>query len=502
MPAPTGVDRPPPRVVLGVSRRHRRLQGVRAAAALTETGHDVRVVPTAPRAAVRRRSHLRGAVRPPGHHRASGTTCTRCRTCGSASTADLVVVAPATADLLARAAHGRADDLLTNTLLTARCPVVLRARRCTPRCGSTRPPEDNVATLRRRGVARARARRRPADRRGHRHGPAARARGDRRGLPAWCWPRGAAAPRPGRPPGAWSPPAAPASRSTRSASSATAPRAGRATPWPGPPPPAAPRSSSSPPTSGCPTPAGADVVPVGTSRGAARGRDRRARRRRRRRRDGRRGRRLPAGRARWPPSCKKSAATSRPSRSVQQPRTCSPSWSGARRRRGAGRRLGRGRLRRRDRRRRRRRARPRPGQARPQGLRPAGGQRRRSAGHRSFGRPDNAAVVLAADGAGATVPRAARTRWPPRSGTRRRRSRPAGASPSGGARRRLARREPARTPDAVSPSRREPRVSRRLFTSESVTEGHPDKIADQISDAHPRRAAHRRTRAAGSRSRR
>jgi phosphopantothenoylcysteine decarboxylase/phosphopantothenate--cysteine ligase len=39
--------------------------------------------------------------------------------------ADLVVVAPATAHLLARAAHGLADDLLTNTLLTARCPVVL-----------------------------------------------------------------------------------------------------------------------------------------------------------------------------------------------------------------------------------------------------------------------------------------------------------------------------------------------------------------------------------------
>ncbi len=40
-------------------------------------------------------------------------------------TADLVLVAPATADLLARAAHGRADDLLTATLLTARCPVLL-----------------------------------------------------------------------------------------------------------------------------------------------------------------------------------------------------------------------------------------------------------------------------------------------------------------------------------------------------------------------------------------
>ena len=38
--------------------------------------------------------------------------------------ADLVIVAPATADLLARAAGGRADDLLTNVLLTARCPVV------------------------------------------------------------------------------------------------------------------------------------------------------------------------------------------------------------------------------------------------------------------------------------------------------------------------------------------------------------------------------------------
>ena len=38
--------------------------------------------------------------------------------------ADLVVVAPATANLLAKAAHGLADDLLTNVLLTARCPIV------------------------------------------------------------------------------------------------------------------------------------------------------------------------------------------------------------------------------------------------------------------------------------------------------------------------------------------------------------------------------------------
>jgi len=43
---------------------------------------------------------------------------------GIGQAADLVVVAPATANVLAKAAHGLADDLLTNVLLTARCPVV------------------------------------------------------------------------------------------------------------------------------------------------------------------------------------------------------------------------------------------------------------------------------------------------------------------------------------------------------------------------------------------
>jgi phosphopantothenoylcysteine synthetase/decarboxylase len=39
--------------------------------------------------------------------------------------ADLVVVAPATADLLARPRTAWPNDLLTNVLLTARCPVVM-----------------------------------------------------------------------------------------------------------------------------------------------------------------------------------------------------------------------------------------------------------------------------------------------------------------------------------------------------------------------------------------
>jgi len=65
--------------------------------------------------------------------------------------ADLVVVAPATADLLARAAHGLADDLLTNVLLTARCPVLLAPAMHTEMWEHA-ATVDNVATLRRRGV--------------------------------------------------------------------------------------------------------------------------------------------------------------------------------------------------------------------------------------------------------------------------------------------------------------------------------------------------------------
>jgi phosphopantothenoylcysteine decarboxylase/phosphopantothenate--cysteine ligase len=58
--------------------------------------------------------------------------------------------APAAADLLARAAHGLADDLLTNTLLTARCPVLFAPAMHTEmwQASATR---ENVATLRRRG---------------------------------------------------------------------------------------------------------------------------------------------------------------------------------------------------------------------------------------------------------------------------------------------------------------------------------------------------------------
>jgi phosphopantothenoylcysteine decarboxylase / phosphopantothenate---cysteine ligase len=66
-------------------------------------------------------------------------------------TADLVLVVPATADLLARAAHGMADDLLTATLLTARCPV-LYAPAMHTEMWEHPATAANVATLRQRGA--------------------------------------------------------------------------------------------------------------------------------------------------------------------------------------------------------------------------------------------------------------------------------------------------------------------------------------------------------------
>ena len=65
--------------------------------------------------------------------------------------ADLVVVAPATADLLAKAAHGLADDLLTTTLLTAGCPVVFAPAMHTEMWEHPATVA-NVATLRERGA--------------------------------------------------------------------------------------------------------------------------------------------------------------------------------------------------------------------------------------------------------------------------------------------------------------------------------------------------------------
>jgi len=64
--------------------------------------------------------------------------------------ADLVVVAPATANILAKAAHGIADDLLSTTLLTTRGPVVFAPAMHTEMWENA-ATQANVRTLRDRG---------------------------------------------------------------------------------------------------------------------------------------------------------------------------------------------------------------------------------------------------------------------------------------------------------------------------------------------------------------
>src|SRR3954471_1896370 len=139
-----------PRVVLGVSGGIAAYKACELLRLFTESGHDVRVVPTD--SALRFVGQATWAA-------LSGNPVTtdvwsyveQVPHVGCGQTADLVVVAPATADLIARAAAGRADDLLTATLLTARCPVVFAPAMHTEMWEHP-ATQDNVATLRSRGA--------------------------------------------------------------------------------------------------------------------------------------------------------------------------------------------------------------------------------------------------------------------------------------------------------------------------------------------------------------
>ncbi|MDO9400744.1 MAG: bifunctional phosphopantothenoylcysteine decarboxylase/phosphopantothenate--cysteine ligase CoaBC [Polaromonas sp.] len=137
-------------VVLGVGGGIAAYKSAELLRLFTESGHDVRVVPT------EASLQFVGAATweaLSGHPVATGvfSDVHEVPHVRIGQGADLVVVAPATADLLARAAHGLADDLLTSTLLTARCPVVLVPAMHTEMWehAATRA---NVALLRERGV--------------------------------------------------------------------------------------------------------------------------------------------------------------------------------------------------------------------------------------------------------------------------------------------------------------------------------------------------------------
>ncbi|GAA4833112.1 bifunctional phosphopantothenoylcysteine decarboxylase/phosphopantothenate--cysteine ligase CoaBC [Luteimicrobium xylanilyticum] len=138
------------RIALGVAGGVAAYKAVLLLRLLREAGHAVRVIPTA--AALR-------FVGAPTWEALSGESVSTdvfddvpgVAHVALGQSADLVVVAPATADLLARAATGQADDLLTATLLVTRAPVVLAPAMHTEMWEHPATVA-NVATLRARGV--------------------------------------------------------------------------------------------------------------------------------------------------------------------------------------------------------------------------------------------------------------------------------------------------------------------------------------------------------------
>ncbi|MGC4112681.1 MAG: bifunctional phosphopantothenoylcysteine decarboxylase/phosphopantothenate--cysteine ligase CoaBC [Nocardioides sp.] len=150
MTDPAGPDAPVRSVVLGVAGGIAAYKAAELLRRFTESGHDVTVVPT-PSALHFVGEATWAALSGKPVHTQVWESVHEVPHVRLGQHADLVVVAPATADLIARAANGRADDLLTNVLLTARCPVVFAPAMHTEMWehAATRA---NVATLRQRGV--------------------------------------------------------------------------------------------------------------------------------------------------------------------------------------------------------------------------------------------------------------------------------------------------------------------------------------------------------------
>jgi phosphopantothenoylcysteine decarboxylase / phosphopantothenate---cysteine ligase len=138
------------RVILGVGAGIAAYKACELLRLLKESGHRVTVIPTA--------DALRFVGEPTwaalsGEPVATGvwTNVADVPHVRLGQSADLVLVAPATADVLARAASGLAGDLLTTTLLTARCPV-LYAPAMHTEMWEHPATRHNVATLRERGA--------------------------------------------------------------------------------------------------------------------------------------------------------------------------------------------------------------------------------------------------------------------------------------------------------------------------------------------------------------
>jgi len=138
------------RIVLGVSAGIAAYKSVLLLRLLKEAGHHVDVIPTA---------KVENFVGNATWEALSGNPVTSnvfdavdsVNHVRLGQQADLVLIVPATADLMAKAAAGIADDLLTGTLLASRAPVVMAPAMHTE-MWQHEATRANVATLRSRGV--------------------------------------------------------------------------------------------------------------------------------------------------------------------------------------------------------------------------------------------------------------------------------------------------------------------------------------------------------------
>jgi phosphopantothenoylcysteine decarboxylase/phosphopantothenate--cysteine ligase len=138
------------RVILGVAAGIAAYKSCELLRLLTESGHRVRVVPTPD--ALRFVGEATWAALSGEPVSASAwDDVHEVPHVRLGQTADLVFVAPATADVLARAAAGMSGDLLTAVLLTARCPVVFAPAMHTEMWEHP-ATQANVSALRSRGA--------------------------------------------------------------------------------------------------------------------------------------------------------------------------------------------------------------------------------------------------------------------------------------------------------------------------------------------------------------
>jgi len=149
-PAPLVAEKQRPRVILGVGGGIAAYKACEVLRGLIETGHDVRVVPTEAALRFVGAATFEALSGQPVHADVF-VDVPEVPHVRLGKEADLVLVVPATADVLARAAHGVADDLLTATLLTARCPVAFFPAMHTEMWEHP-ATRDNVALLRARGA--------------------------------------------------------------------------------------------------------------------------------------------------------------------------------------------------------------------------------------------------------------------------------------------------------------------------------------------------------------